>query len=134
MLQMIAKLAESVADLPPRILHRIAHDRAINFVRRERRNLPIDDQQESREREIYRHRPLRILLGPQPFLEALLRGRARTSESGAAIERALAQRFEQPRRVEHLRAHPAFLLEKILVDKRDPLGSKIHRDELAFLS
>src|SRR5260370_256669 len=49
-------------------------------------------------------------------LEALLRRRAGASESCAAEERALAEHFEQPRRVEHLRAHPAFQLEEVLVD------------------
>src|ERR1700687_3463255 len=83
MLQMIAELAESVGDLASSVLHRVAHDRAIDFFRRERRNLPIHNQQESRQREVDRDAALRILVGPEPFLEALLRGHARASKPGA---------------------------------------------------
>src|SRR5208282_840488 len=133
MLQMVAELAESVGSLASRVLHRVAHYRAIDSGRCEGCHLPIYHEPESGGRQIDRNRALRKLVRPQPFLESLLRGYAGAAESRPAVERALAKHFEQARRVEHLRAHPALLFQEVLIDQRNPLRGKVHRYDLAFL-
>ena len=48
MLQMVAKLAEAVGGLARGVLHRVAHDRAIDIGRREGGHLAIEREQQSR--------------------------------------------------------------------------------------
>src|SRR5215469_4123803 len=129
----VSQLREAIRGLPGGVLNRVTHQHAVDLARCKRRYLAAQGEKKTAQRQVDRERALRKGFRKKPLLESLFRARAGALQSCTAIQRALAEGFVEPRPYQHLRAHPALLLDEVLVYEWDPSRRKVERDKRTFL-